>query len=242
MRNHTILYFDSYQREVRLSELKFFYEQANSRLLSQFSSIEADAEKYAKSVYEKWGQNYNPDVAEREYAEAAWEAGEHYYVLLEEMQKITRLSLVAGMYHEWDKQLREWLVREFCRLKVNREGVRKIIWDKPIDKIFDFLEMTPFKIRSSHYFDVLDACRLVVNVYKHGQGVAFNTLKVKYPKFLQEHHELASDWIGYSFLNVTDAHFEEFYKAFQEFWEAVPTYVMDNEFTGLPKWLEDAMK
>lgn len=91
----------------------FYVEQARKRLLSQFEDIEADADRAAEEWLEQSGQHFDPDRHDPgDFYEAANDAGIEFYGLLSDMREQTRLSVVAGMFHQWDKQLRDWLARE----------------------------------------------------------------------------------------------------------------------------------
>lgn len=98
-------------RQMLIATHLFYVEQARKRLLSQFVDIEKEADKAAETHLEKMSQNFDPDRHDpAEFDEAAHEEAVAFYQLLTDMRKRTMLSIVAGIYHEWDKQLREWLV------------------------------------------------------------------------------------------------------------------------------------
>lgn len=91
----------------------FYVEQARKRLLSQFEDIEVEADKAAEDWLQRSSGRFDPDRHDPgDFYEAANDAGIEFYTLLSDMRDQTRLSVVAGMFHEWDKQLRDWLVRE----------------------------------------------------------------------------------------------------------------------------------
>src|SRR3546814_11359637 len=78
------------------------------------------------------------------------------------------------MYHEWEKQLRDWLGKDMGELRLGKH-THAAIWRAVIGDIFDFLEMWQWPIRSRPYFHDLHLCHLVVNVYKHGAGPSFRS-------------------------------------------------------------------
>jgi hypothetical protein len=41
------------------------------------------------------------------------------------MRDQTRLSIIAGMFHEWDKKLRSWLVKEIRHWHDGEEALKK---------------------------------------------------------------------------------------------------------------------
>src|SRR5437868_2508040 len=83
----------------------FYVEQARKRLLSRFDDIEADADRAAEEWLEQSGQHFDADRHDPcDFYEAANDVGIEFYGLLSDMREQTRLSVVAGMFHEWDKQ------------------------------------------------------------------------------------------------------------------------------------------
>ncbi|UCI23967.1 hypothetical protein [Mesorhizobium sp. B2-8-5] len=158
-------------RQSLIRRHEFYVSEARKRLLSQFENMETEADEAAEKWLEESGQNFDPDHHDAgDFCERAHEVGIEFYGLLEEMQGNTRLSVVAGMFHEWDKQLREWLAREIERSIPGGNAAAKI-WSANFDQIIDLLESFVWLITNTDYFRKLDACRLVVNVYKHGKGV-----------------------------------------------------------------------
>lgn len=84
---------------------QFYVEQAGKRLLSQFQNIEEESDKYADEWLEKVGQHFDPERDDPcAFAEKANDEGIEFYQMLTDMQNRTRLSVVAGMFHEWEKQ------------------------------------------------------------------------------------------------------------------------------------------
>jgi hypothetical protein len=226
---------------------KFYVEQARKRLLSQFGDIEAEADRAAKEWLERSSHLFDPDSHDpASFYEAANEAGIEFYALLSDMRDQTRLSVVSGMFHEWDKQLRDWLVREIQHWHCGDDVAAKV-WAVDFGKIADLLESLGWDIRSQDYFAKLDACRLVVNVYKHGKGKSLEDLKQTYPAFLQGPLEgFGSAFSDMKFrdhtdLNVSDEQFQEFADAIIAFWRDVPENVFGSQITSVPDWFEKAI-
>ena len=105
--------------------------------------------------------------------------------MLEYLRTQTTLGALAGMYHQWEKDLRDFLATELQHA-FPREEVDKMVWRSPdVGKCFDLLEAFGWQVRTKHWYFDLDACRLVVNVYKHGKGTSLDQLKAKYPRYLK---------------------------------------------------------
>src|SRR5699024_9534601 len=122
---------------------------------------------------------FNPDYHDgSEFYEEAFEQ----LLALHDLGGQVRLSVVAGMFHEWEKQLRKWLVAEVRHWHVG-EYVPQAIWRANFEQIMDMLEWLGWNIKTQDYYSKLNECRLVTNVYKHGDGASFDSLRSNYPEY-----------------------------------------------------------
>ena len=99
-----------------------------------------------------------------------------FYEYSMEMKRQITLACLATLYHEWEKEVRSHLEREIHRwgYRTAKEGQ---LWKAPVSDILDLLEKQGWGIRNRKWYELLDACRLIVNVYKHGKGSSFDDLK-----------------------------------------------------------------
>lgn len=226
---------------------QFYIAQARKRLLSQFENMEVEAEKESQDWLEQSSQRFDPDRHDpASFYEQANEVGIEFYSLLSDMKDQTYLSVVAGMFHEWDKQLRDWLVREMRHWHRGAQAKLKV-WKVNFTEITDFLECIGWKLKGTDHLKALDACRLVVNVHKHGDGDSLKNLRTKYPEYLPD----PLNGMGASFfkaierdhthLKVTDQQLTSFSDAIIAFWKAAPENVKEAEVTELPSWFETAI-
>ena len=244
----TVLFYMWEPFRQRLIERHLFYvEQARNRVLSQFDDIEAEADKVAEDRLKQSEALFNPDYHDPEaFYDAATEAGYEFYDLISDMHDQTRLSVVAGMFHEWDKQLRDWLVREISHW-CGGDHVRSKVWSVKFRHLVDFIEGLGWKIRTTDYFSQLDACRLVVNSYKHGYGDSLKELHDQFPEFIASPLKGSGgvfedlNWSDYQYIKVTDAHLQSFSDAIVAFWRAVPERIYNSEGIDVPKWFEKAL-
>ncbi|MCU7866765.1 MAG: hypothetical protein KZQ92_22665 [Candidatus Thiodiazotropha sp. (ex Lucinoma borealis)] len=227
-------------RQSLIKEQQFYLDQARKRLLSQFDDIEIDADRASEEWLEQHGNPARPDPGD--IYEAAYDAGIDFYQLLSDMRDKTRLSIVAGMYHEWDKQLRDWMIREI-NLWHHSELMRNKIWAVNIRKLIDLLENIGWKVSSNEYYRKVDACRLVVNVYKHGDGSSLLDLNNRYPEYLTNpldqldcENYFDCDCLNHSHLSVTDNQLQEFSDAIVAFWKDVPENIIDRDEISIPEW------
>lgn len=234
-------------RESLIKGHLFYVEQARKRLLSQFENIQAEADRAADEWLEQSGQHFDPGRHDPSgFYEAANDAGVEFYCLLANMREQTRLSAVAGMFHEWDKQLRDWLAREIQHWHLGTTATQKV-WGADFGQIADLLGSLGWNVRGKDYFRTLDACRLVVNVYKHGDGKSLNELRSNFPEYLDDPFHGSggafSDarYRDHSHLKVSDAQFQAFSDAILAFWGDVPENVFDTQVTDVPDWLGKAI-
>ncbi len=222
----------------------FYLEQAKQRLLSQFENIESEVD----SARERWLENnknrFDPERHDAgDFYERANDAGIEFYQLLSDMRDQTWLSVVAGMYHEWDKQLRKWISDE-VRHWHRGENVNSRIWMVTFGDIVDLLESFGWGIRSTYYFQDLMACNLIVNVYKHGDGAAFKNLKASFSEYLPAIDPLwdGIEYRDYSYLKVDECQLERLSQAILGFWEDAPSQIIASEDISAPSWFEKALK
>jgi hypothetical protein len=234
-------------RQCLISSHLFYVEQAQERLLSQFENIDAEADKAADNWLEKNSGRFDPDRDDPgDFYEAANDSAIEFYGLLSDMRDQTILSIVAWVFHEWDKQLRDWLVREIQHWHKGDSPAQKV-WSTDSGQIMEFLECLGWKISSTHFFDQLDACRLVVNVYKHGNGKSLEDLKQKYPCYLKDPFSGAGGSLSevqyrdHTHLRVTKEQLQAFSSAIVEFWRAVPENIFESQVKGVPDWFEKAL-
>lgn len=244
--DRVLFYLWSGQRDRILEELDFYVDEADSRLLSRFDNMSEEAEAHAREVYNSMGRYFDPDRHDPgDFADSANDSGINYYGLLDDLRKRTILSVVAGMYVEFEKQLREFIVREM-RQSFRSDKLKHKIWRNEISKIYDMLEGCGWNIRGQSFFPNLEACRLIVNVYKHGNGSSFDELKAKHSKYLQSlssRDELNDmQYADYSDLIVTREDISTFHLAFRGFWEAVPENTYFSQATNVPEWVVNAVK
>lgn len=225
----------------------FYVEQARKRLLSQFEDIESEADKAADAWLEQNSSRFDPDRDDDgSFYEAANDAGIEFYTLLSDMRDHTRLGVVAGMFHDWDKQLRDWLVREIQHWHRGDTAALKV-WSADFVQIAELIESIGWPICSAEYFQKLDACRLVVNVYKHGKGKSLEDLKQRYPEYLDDTFGGSGaafsgmEHRDHTHLKVSDEQFQAFSDAVVAFWQAVPENIFESKVKDVPDWFGKAI-
>jgi hypothetical protein len=164
------------------------------------------------------------------------------------MRNRTRLSVAAGMFHEWDKKLKNWLSREVRNHWVwwsdFNSPLEKAVWNADFRKIIFLLKTFGWPIETKSYYSALNRCRLIVNAYKHGNGNAFDEIKTHHHDFLDTLNAFEDDpnyleYVDYQDLKIKESHITEFYEAIIAFWQDVPNiWKAPNE---VPDWFAKAL-
>jgi hypothetical protein len=244
----TAFHFWIGHRKKLIYEHEFYVTQAKERLFAQFAEedLKKAANDHAQSTWEEMGQYFDPDRHdEGDFADTAYEAGIDLFLRLAEMRHDIRLSMLAAIYHQWEKELKDWLVREVGHWD-RSESLKKRLWSATFVEILNLLKDIGLNVRAKPYYKTMDGARLVVNVYKHGEGTSLADLKKHYPHFLQVSVGSNSlDRLDLELRDHTDLefclqHFDEVAAAISSFWRDIPEYVSSNQIHNLPKWFKDA--
>ena len=244
MSGYVLFQMHSGQRDRFVEKHLFFVHQAKVRMLDQFSdeAIKAEADKAAEESYQARGQHFNPDYDDpAESAEAAFEDGIWRYELLCELRDQTRFNIIGAFFYEWEKNIRQWLVDQlrFCH---RGEATKEKLWTAKLGLIMDLLDSFEWDLKSASWYAALDACRLVVNVHKHGDGPSLRSLKESHPAYLVD--PLADKGLGnfpinnmtHKNLKVNDDDLDAFADAITEFWQGFPDDTTGKQITDPPDW------
>jgi len=230
---------------------QFYVQQAKVRLLEAFTdeAISKEADRISLESWEARGQNFNPDYddpadgIEDAYQDSVWR-----YQLLRDLRDSVRLNIVAGFFHEWEKNLRQWLVDEVRHWHTG-DNVKRRLWQSNLVDLFDLLESFGWALRRERYFSKLDVCRLIVNVHKHGDGKSLSNLSTDYPEYLQHPLEQMRDEIGetwfvpsHKHLKIKDGDLNYFADAISKFWENLPENTYGRQISNPPSWFIKAIE
>ncbi len=233
-------------REHLIANHQFYVEQARSRLLNQFddATMKAAAQRHSDEWLEERAKHFDPERHDpgANY-EAAYDENTSFYLSLAGLRDSTRLSIIAGMFHEWEKQVRDWLGRELGHHGL-REPVHAAVWSVKVDDLLELFEKCAWPVRDQEFFPLLQRCQLVANVYKHGNGPSFEALKQLAPELVggQELPAFFVSALDYSALEVSDDDLAAFAEAITAFWRAVPENIFFSQVGEAPKWLEKALR
>lgn len=234
-----------WDRRTFINRHLFYVEEAMTRLLPPFENLDAEAHKKAEEHLARNRHRFDPDRSDpADFCGAAWESAMDYCGQLIEMREQVVLSIVTAVFHRWEKELRDWLTTE-VRHWISGETVIEAIWKVKFEGIMELLECIGWSGQSEGYFKEIDACRLVVNVYKHGFGASLKDLAQKYPVYLPEaltqfNEGEEPQYTSCRQLIVNDADLRRFSEAIVSFWKSMPTQVDSDAVSSFPSWFEKA--
>lgn len=251
MGSYVLFQMNSWTRQRLIEGHLFYVEQGRRRVMDQFSDLEGLAEAAGKEWLQKHAHQYNPDGDDTaQWMEWAQEHALRHGEMLSDLKDQMRLAIIAGMFHNWEKEIRDWLAAEMQHWHKG-ERVYRAIWKANFAGIIEFLDCLGCNLKGRDLAKTLDKCRLIVNVYKHGAGDAADDLKAKYPTLISAgaswNNRLKPDAAPppasrlYDVrLNVSDDDLEEFSSAIVAFWTAAPENITGNAIKSVPVWLEKA--
>lgn len=128
---------------------EFYISEARRRILSQFEDLDKEAEKREEQFLESSAEHFNPDYDDPMAAyEQAYQEGVSYVWSLMEMQNSVLLAVTAGMYHMFDKRLREHAVKELNHW-CERDTIPPMIWGFTFNQLIKFLEWIGLRINGA---------------------------------------------------------------------------------------------
>ena len=210
-----------------LARHDFYMEQVKVRVLGNFGNMEKEADRVAEEVYrriESKCSDGDEDMAAA--AETALEHGEGFYLLLSDMKTQTTFGALASLYHQWEKDFRGFMERELSDVH-HRDNIKKFIWRWNTRELFEILEKFGWSVRQAQWYPLLNACRLIVNVYKHGKGLALDELSQDYPQYLKKPFDVTVEEAfpispDHEDLLLTEEEFEQIAGALRQFWVDFP--------------------
>ncbi len=240
------------RRKNLIMEHRFYVAEGKKRLTDQFSDsakLVQEADEFSQAWLAKAGQYFDPDRHDEGlFYEQAQDEGIQYYQALDELGNSARLALISGMYHLWEKSLREWMTSNDCIGYFQQgEHLPKAIWKSNFAQALEVFDCKKLFQQGCAIRESLDVCRMVVNTYKHGVGPSEKELKIKRPELFDQYgwrsksnSSSFTDFADYTDLYVADGNIDEFSDAIEKFWNAIPEHITESEFQPVPQWFHKA--
>lgn len=228
----TGLHFCSSNRAWALGLHRAFVTGVQEKLFPSFADIDAEATAFADAEYERLGQlpghEYGPDLSE--IAAMAREAGIERYSDLVFVQGQLHSLAVAGMYHLWERTLKEFLLRGLRWVGLTEQGKKEVRRATFADLVAYMMDLG-FDVKAAPFFDPLETAYLVANASKHGEGTSFQRLVKKAPNFFMGPYgdsELLKLTLASprpDDLWVDEKSFAALAAAFTDFWQQMPEHL-----------------
>jgi hypothetical protein len=170
---HPQLYMWSGTRKRILERHDIYIGQTKKRVLANFADIDGDADNFMNAEYNRLDGKLDHHPAD--VAEWVNERGQDFWALLHDLRKQTLLAALAGCFHRWEKELSDFLERELSH-NFEPKDVHQAAWSPNVKDRFGVLTEFGWDCRAGKFFAGLEACRLIVNVYKHGKGASLDQL------------------------------------------------------------------
>lgn len=236
----TVLYLPDMDKRYLLTPYKFYLEEARKRIFPPFADIEGEMKAHSEKWRQKAGQWFNPETDdEGSFTERAYDEGIAYGLMLDEMSMNVRLAVLAGLLHRWEKDLREWMVKEL-RHTVRHKNLKREIWRATIPSLTKLLDALGAEVTTQPHWPRLEAYCRVVNVYKHGDGPSLDALKEANPEYFGRWDPpLKRDWryVDHSDMHITEEQFDELADTVTNFWKNIPERITkDDQKSKLPDW------
>ena len=205
----------------------FLFNQFIDRIFPNFDKkyIEGEMDKFNERLWDKAQKiALHHDTDPEIYSEHIDDQCADYGLGLSEMRAQLILSGAALLFHNWEKTLRDFLEKNLL-LPSNAEIIQDI-FDKKFHEILKAFKKSGWNIREEKFFDDLDTLRLVVNVYKHGKGGAFEELKELKPEYFFDDEEVSPILIDYINLNINENEFIKLSDSIKQFWIEFPKLLL----------------
>lgn len=137
----------------------------------------------------------------------------------------TRKVAIVGLYHIWERNLKELLIKGGNPQGLNKEKVKGWAFDK-INSLF--MTSKDYTTYYKDYFDTIVKYSTLTNAIKHGEGRSMDKLFKDYPEFFYK----KSDIVDADEPLVSQDHITELYETLTQFWENIPNYT-ELDFKGL---------
>ncbi len=221
------LHFCASNRAWAVGQLKAYALGVQSKLMPSFDQIEDEAEAFAQAEYERLGRmpgwEGGPDLAE--IADIANDAALSHYVDLVFVKGQLFGLAIAGLYHLWERLLKEFIVRELGKGPWDEISKKKTVDEWTFENLRGLLELVGFDIRERGFFRDLNVLRLITNTVKHGDGISCRELADEAPElFDRMMHDTAPSLFSLKAadLSLEPKHFDQFAKAVVDFWHEMP--------------------
>jgi hypothetical protein len=218
------LCFCELSRKLALRTTGVYVENFATRLLPLFDHIEEEAS--AETERARDSAMSSPAADEIFDSEKFAEAVREYGLKVYENLQFTRQQLLglasAGLYHLWERLLKQFLLKELRGWTFDGRDVREIVVQADFRWLETFLSKFGFHLTEQCYYPDLNQLRLVANVVKHGDGKSCDDLQKSAPWLFEGHIYHFDIFSKADSLELKPADFTRYARAVSTFWNTLP--------------------
>ena len=224
------LHFCQANRAWALGQHRAFLKGVLEKILPVFKDINSEAEAFAEAEFQRLLSVPCSDAVDiGDIAERTMDDGVEKYRDLEFVQGQLHVLCVAGIYHLWERTLKDFMLRE-----IDFGGDEKIreIRMAGFEKLICCLTKLGFDVKSEQFFAGMETANLVTNACKHGGGPSLDRLAMKAPNLLQGPDQ-SMPLLPFApphpdNLWVDASKIEEFGSSIEQFWREMPEHLPRN--------------
>ncbi len=218
------LYFCSLSRKIALETTGVYVDGFSTRLLPVFDHIEEEA---SAATDKAWDTAMSSPASEEnldpgDYAEAVQEHGLEVYENLHFTQQQLLGLAAAGLYHLWERLLKQFICKELRGWTFDGRAIHKIMAPANFSSLEEFLFQFGFQLAQQRYYADLSELRLVANVVKHGDGQSCEDLQTFAPGLFEGYNYHFDIFSKADSLELRPADFTRYAKAVTDFWDTFP--------------------
>jgi len=150
-KDEVIFYMAEVDKNKILDTHKFYVREAQNRLINQFNSLDKEMEIIVQQYVESSKKSFDPDFTDlSDVYNSAIEYGSNHCVALSEMKDTVLLALTANMFHQFDKTLRQKIIREMNH-SLHFEFIQPLVWDINFIQLIDLLDWIGINIKETDF-------------------------------------------------------------------------------------------
>lgn len=220
--------FSDVERSLRNDRHDSFVRECVRRVFPQFNDIAEESSAIFKGLFER-NRSELKEVTEQELFKVCLLVGSENYRILADVRDSVYMGVLAGTYHQWEKEIKDFLCVELRAFKKNSWINNKII-RADFDNLVSLMERFGWNLSSEPFFAKLKSLHLVVNVYKHGNGRSVTELAKHAPQYLIDPCPISpatsvSSTPDHTWLAVDESMFHELSGTVKAFWLEMPEFL-----------------
>jgi hypothetical protein len=222
------LNLDRFGRKIAVNATRVYVEAFSKRLFPTFDHVDDEANAAADTAWQSAmsSPDVDPDRADpSDFAEAAQAYGlEVYENLIFTQQQLHGLA-VAGLYHLWERLLKQFLCKELRGWEIDGRPANQKVAPANFDVLKLILTEFGYMLEQQPFYSNLSESRLVANVVKHGDGKSCEQLQAAAPQLFEGYTYHFDIFSKADSLVISPSDFARYADAIREFWDSFPEWL-----------------